>query len=191
MIPTSGKIEFLDLNVELERAENTTIDFNEAIVRDLCDKPSGVISLYDFKGKKRKLHIGKVIIQLVTNIPEGTVDESEIEYFRCWDSTNTLVVERLGGVWGSEQHRIEITPKNGFCLDIAKIEFRHKVPTLPRYLTFYPVIIVESVRGDILQMISEPIDDYNYSTDGVYKTFTFSAGVSPIPVRENNLPTRF
>lgn len=191
MLPSSGKIEFADINKELERPSSSLIDFNDSLVRDLCDKPSGVISLYDFKGKKKKVNIAKVIINLVTHIPDGTVDESELDYFRCWNSSGELVVERIGGNWGGEQHRIEIVPIGGFCLDIAKIEFRHKVPALPRYLTFYPVIIVESLYGDILQMISEPIDDSDYSTDGLFKTFTFMENVSPINVRENNLPVRF
>ncbi|WP_347506206.1 hypothetical protein [Pseudomonas anguilliseptica] len=50
-LQTSGLISLSDVNVELGRAANAPISLDEAAVRNLAGKPTGVISLSDLYGK--------------------------------------------------------------------------------------------------------------------------------------------
>lgn len=49
-LPTSGLISLDSLNVELGKSSGTSISLNDADVRALAGKPSGLISLSDFYG---------------------------------------------------------------------------------------------------------------------------------------------
>jgi hypothetical protein len=49
----AGQIAMSDINAEMSRAWNTPFTLNDADVRNLAYKPSGPISLADFRGKQR------------------------------------------------------------------------------------------------------------------------------------------
>lgn len=51
VLPTTGPLSFGDINVELGRPRGQQLNFNDAAARALAGKPSGQISISDFRGK--------------------------------------------------------------------------------------------------------------------------------------------
>lgn len=79
MLQSSGIISFSDINREIGRAENTTLDLNQ--VRWLAGVPSGAISLSNFYGKRHEagynlLGWATTELQVSDRYDSGVLDKS-------------------------------------------------------------------------------------------------------------------
>lgn len=62
VLPTTGPLSFGDINVELGRPRGQQLNFNDAAARALAGKPSGQISISDFRGKSAMAVSGHVMV---------------------------------------------------------------------------------------------------------------------------------
>lgn len=58
-LPLTGLISVRDVNIELGRSANASINLNETAIRELFQKPSGKISLSDGYGKSKLSYTGR------------------------------------------------------------------------------------------------------------------------------------
>lgn len=74
VLPTTGPLSFGDINVELGRPRGQQLNFNDAAARALAGKPSGQISISDFRGKSAIAMSGHTMVarSRSTSKPSGT-----------------------------------------------------------------------------------------------------------------------
>lgn len=77
MLPETGSISMSQVNVELKKGETTVITLNDANVRKLAGKPSGVISMNDLRGKKASEYVESY--QIYSNSWSGTNDSGNFK----------------------------------------------------------------------------------------------------------------
>jgi len=74
VLPATGPLSFGDINVELGRPRGQRLNFNDAAARALAGKPSGQISISDFRGKSAIAMSGHTMVAEArsTSKPSGT-----------------------------------------------------------------------------------------------------------------------
>lgn len=103
-LPTSGLITAAMINKELGRAENAAFSLDDTTVRALAERPTGVISFFDFYGKSSEIILdaplgnGTNLSSLIFNNYEpGLWESSKKKRLRITGERNSLRIDKQYG----------------------------------------------------------------------------------------------
>lgn len=103
MTTPTGQIGFYDINVELGRRGDASLNLNDSQVRKLANKPNGTISLSDLRGKRAtfsKIRFRTNAWAVKDNYGTNRIVLYNTSGGAVWDkSANPVVATSTGGNW--------------------------------------------------------------------------------------------
>ena len=90
-----GQISLSDVNTELTKAAGAVISLNDAAVRTLAVKPSGIISMNDLRGRTSSFNMN------ISNQGGGQFDIRQFAVNNGWNQISTLNVTIVADSWSA------------------------------------------------------------------------------------------